>query len=191
VAARANGHKLLAFRCTRCGNCCKDPLLPLTDADLSRIVERTGDDPREVVRWVDRDGIDMDDEPEGFVRLRQGKRVMVLRHQNGACRYLGDDGRCSIYASRPLGCRIFPFDPSFSRDGKLRRLTLIDAGECKYELDGHNDVDALQALHERYEAQSASYHERIAEWNRLQAGRRRRGQVAQSAREFLEFLGVL
>jgi hypothetical protein len=62
------GQKFLKFRCTGCGNCCKDPLLPLTDQDVVRITQRTGDDPRDFVRWVDRDGIDMDDEPEAFAR---------------------------------------------------------------------------------------------------------------------------
>ncbi len=28
--------------------------------------------------------------------LRQGKRVMVLRHAGGGCRYLGVDDRCTI-----------------------------------------------------------------------------------------------
>src|SRR5262245_64037565 len=129
------GKRLLKFRCTGCGNCCRDPLLPLTDRDLARIVERTGHSPSELVRFVSRSEIDMDDEPEAFVRLRQGKRVMVLGHRRGACRFLATDGRCNIYAFRPLGCRVFPFDPKFSERGALKRLRLIQATECHYELD--------------------------------------------------------
>ena len=68
----------------------------------------------------------MDDEPEAFASLRQGKRVMVLRHENGGCRYLGDDNRCTIYTSRPLGCRVYPFDPEFTSKGKLRRLKIVE-----------------------------------------------------------------
>jgi Fe-S-cluster containining protein len=183
-------HELLKFRCTGCGNCCKDPLLPLTDADVRRIVERTGDPASEVVRFIDRNAIDMDDEPESFARLRQGRRVMVLRHQAGGCRYLGEDDRCTIYGARPLGCRIFPFDPSFDRKGKLKRLKLIQATDCLYELDGHNDVDSIQALHQRYEAATHAYQERVAEWNRAQRARQRAGRRAQTSREFLGFLGL-
>ncbi len=40
---------------------------------------------------------------------------MILRHQGGGCRYLGEDLRCTIYEARPLGCRIFPFDPRFEQ----------------------------------------------------------------------------
>jgi Fe-S-cluster containining protein len=182
---------LLRFRCTGCGNCCKDPLLPLTDADMRRISEFTGDRVEEFVRWVDRRGIDMDDEPEGFVMLRQGKRVPVLRHTRGSCHYLGKDDRCTIYKGRPLGCRIFPFDPTFGKkDRKLRHLKLIQATDCKYELDGKNDVDELRSLHERYESATTAFQDRILEWNRAQTARKRQGNAAQTARQFLQFLGL-
>lgn len=187
----ATGFKYLRFRCTGCGNCCKDPLLPLTDRDLRRIARRTGHAPRDVVRWVDRQGIDMDDEPEAFVMLRQGKRVMTLKHERGRCMYLGADDRCTIYGTRPLGCRVFPFDPTFGkRDGRLRRLTLIQATECLYELDGHNDPDKLRDLHERHESETATYYAKVAEWNRAQRARRRAGRAVQTAAEFLAHLGL-
>jgi Fe-S-cluster containining protein len=187
----ATGERFLKFRCTGCGNCCKDPLLPLTDQDVVRIRERTGDDPSDFVRWVDRNGIDMDDEPEAFVRLRQGKRVMVMRQGAGGCHYLGADDRCSIYASRPLGCRIFPFDPSYTKQGKLHRLKLIQATDCQYELDGKNDPGEIQVLHQRHESTTARYQARVAEWNQEQTRRLRRGKSARTGRDFLEFLGVL
>ena len=183
--------KWLSFRCTGCGNCCKEPLLPLTDFDVKRIAARTGDEPKDFVKWVDRHGIDMDDEPEGFVMLRQGKRVMTLRHEQGGCRYLDEKDRCSIYTARPVGCRIFPFDPTFGkRDGKLRRLTLIQAADCKYAMDGENDVGEIKKLHEQHEETTNAFHERIAEWNREQMRRKRGGKAAQTAREFFQFLGV-
>jgi Fe-S-cluster containining protein len=183
------GLEYLKFRCTGCGNCCKTPLLPLTDRDLERIVDRTGDKASDVVVWIDKDGIEMDDEPEAFVMLTQGKRVMVLRHQRGRCRYLGDDNRCTIYQSRPLGCRVYPFDPTFSKKGSLRRLAIVQATECPYELDGDNDVDTMRDLHERYDAAHQAFNERIADWNRLQKRRRQQGKGAQTGRQFLQYLG--
>lgn len=186
-----NGHSYLGFRCTECGNCCKDPILPLTDVDVKRIMAGTGDSPDDIIKWVDRNAIDMDDEPEAFVMLRQGKRVMTMRQGRGGCRYLGADDRCNIYSIRPLGCRAFPFDPTFKRDGTLRRLKLIQATDCRYELDGHNDVDEMRQLHERYDAATNDYQDRVAEWNRAQRRRRRQGKAAQTAREFLEFIGIV
>jgi Fe-S-cluster containining protein len=164
--------------------------LPLTDGDVRRIAARTGDQPSEFIVWVDRHGIDMDDEPEAFAMLRQGKRVMVLRHQRGGCRYLGEDNRCTIYESRPLGCRVYPFDPTFKEDGKLRRLKIIKATECPHELDGENDVKELRSLDDQYQAAHRDFNEKIAEWNRQQTRRKRSGKAAQTARAFLEFLGL-
>ncbi len=184
------GLRYLAFRCTGCGNCCKDPLLPLTDTDIRRIVAHTRDAARDMIRWVDRWGIDMDDEPEAFVILRQGRRVMTLKHEHGKCRYLGDDDRCTIYAERPTGCRMFPFDATFGkRDGKLRRLKLIQATECLYELDGDNDPEDIRRAGDRHEEAQVAYHARVAEWNKAQRRRRRAGKSAQTAREFLAYLG--
>jgi len=186
----ASREDLLKFRCTGCGNCCKEPLLPLTDADIVRISQRTGDRPEDFVRFVDGDAIDLDDEPEAFALLRQGKRVMILRHQGGGCRYLGADLRCTIYRARPLGCRIFPFDPTWDRKGGLRRLRLIEAADCKYELDGDNDVEEMRELHQRHEAATTAYQQKVADWNLLQQRRKRAGKKPQTARQFLTYLGI-
>jgi Fe-S-cluster containining protein len=184
------GEKYLKFRCTQCGNCCKDPLLPLTDLDIRRITRHTGEATRDLVRWVDRNGIDMDDEPEAFVMLRQGKRVMVLRHEGGGCRYLGSDDRCTIYGHRPLGCRVFPFDPTFSDSGKLRRLKLIDATDCKYELDGQNDLDKIRDLQQTHAAATRAYQAKVASWNASQKERKKLGRRPQTAADFFLFLGL-
>jgi Fe-S-cluster containining protein len=157
---------------------------------VRRITEHTGDRAPDVVRFIDRNGIDMDDEPEAFAMLRQGRRVMVLRHSGGGCMYLDAEARCSIYGARPLGCRIFPFDPTYDKSGTLKRLKLIQATECTYELDGKNDPDALRRLHERYDEATRRYHEKVAEWNQLQTRRKRAGRRAQTSREFLSFLGL-
>ncbi|WP_394840657.1 YkgJ family cysteine cluster protein [Pendulispora brunnea] len=184
------GARYLNFRCTGCGNCCKDPLLPLTQDDILRIIERTGDSPGHIAQVVDKHAIHMDDEPEAFAMLRQGKRVLVLRHEKGRCIYLGDDNRCTIYTSRPLGCRIYPLDPDFNKEKKLRRLTLVKATECPYEMDGSVDVEPLYDLQQRYWKQHEDYNTKVAEWNRVQRRRRREGRAAQTAREFFTFLGL-
>ncbi|MBN1612144.1 MAG: YkgJ family cysteine cluster protein [Polyangiaceae bacterium] len=180
----------LKFRCTGCGACCREPLLPLTDDDVARISQRTGEPAQQIVRWVDRDGIDLDDEPEAFVRLRQGKRVMVMRQAHGRCRYLGADERCSIYTSRPLGCRVFPLSPTFTVSGKLSRLGLIRITDCPYELDGNLGAATLRSLYALYDGKRTEYHQKVAHWNRLQLGRRRQGSPAQAASVFLQFLGL-
>lgn len=179
---------LLSFRCTRCGNCCRDPLLPVTKSDLQRIVRRTNFDPRDVLRWVSRDDIDFD-EQESFVELRQGPRLMVLRHRRTGCLFLGPDLKCTIYSSRPLGCRAFPFDPDFDRRGNLKRLRLIQATECPYTLDGHNRVDDIRRLDWRYGKELADYHAQVEAFNLAQHQRRRQGESLLNSSDFLVFLG--
>jgi len=180
---------LLKFRCTGCGNCCRDPLLPVTDADLHRIVEHTGLPANELVKWIDRHGIDLAGEPESFVMLRAGRRVMVLRHSHGQCRFLGADNRCTIYEARPQGCRIFPFDPDFNRKGEMVRLRMIEATECPYEKDGKNSKIEIRALHRLTESELESYRLKVVDWNRVQRARLRRGQAAATTQEYLEYLG--
>ena len=182
-------HKLLSFRCTGCGNCCRDPLLPLTDADLRRILDETGLTPQRVVKWVTSREIDLAPGSENFVSLRTGSKVMVLRHTRGHCRFLGSDNRCTIYSIRPLGCRIFPFDPDFGRNDRLVRLRMIDATDCPYDSDGKNDVRELLRLHRATESELGSYHARVAAWNREQKQRKRRGQSPSPAAAFLRYLG--
>lgn len=184
-----SSRRWLRFRCTGCGSCCREPLLPLTDGDLRRIVRATGDDPRDVVAWVTPEQIAMDDEPEAFVRLRGGPRVMVMRQGRTGCRFLGPDQRCRIYASRPQGCRVFPFDADFDRSGALRRLRLIQGADCRYALDGHNDPAAIRRRQECYGEATHRYHARVARWNAGQAVRRDAGRAPGSGPEFLRFLG--
>ncbi len=180
---------LLNFRCTGCGNCCRDPLLPLTDADLRRIVDNSRIAPADVIKWVSCRQIDLTSDSENFVSLHAGRRVMVLRHQRGGCRFLGSDNRCTIYSFRPLGCRIFPFDPDFNRNGKLVRLRMIDATDCPYEKDGTNGVRDLRRLAQDTERELAEYCVRVAAWNRLQTRRRRQGKAPAHASEYLRYLG--
>jgi Fe-S-cluster containining protein len=158
---------------------------------LARLATATESDPLTLVKFVRHSEIDMDHEPEGFVLLKQGRRVMVLKHVRGGCMYLDKENRCTVYEHRPLGCRVFPLDPTFSKSGKLVRLTLIEASECPYELDGKQSINEMQSLNSRYDAATELYHAKIASWNRLQRRRKRQGHRLQGARQFLNFLGAV
>ena len=100
----------LAFRCTGCGNCCRNLRVALTAADLSRLSAATGQPATALVEWLAPEAVDMTGEPSSFVELGEGRRLMVLAQQAGACVLLGPDDRCRAYDARPLDCRAFPFD---------------------------------------------------------------------------------
>lgn len=165
--------------------------MPLTCADLRRLVDASGQSAAEIVTWLEPDAVDMTGEPGSMVLLELASRraLMTLAHRDSACRFLGADERCSVYGARPASCRLYPFEPSFGRRGGLRRLRLLPGTACDYARDGHNDPHALRIADEQRWAEHRSYLTQIAIWNRSQRHRARLGHVLRGTSEFLEFLG--
>jgi len=94
-----------AFRCLRCGACCRSlyPLILLSDIELWvregawHILEAV------VVRGA-----------EGSLRRLGVEKCFTFRRRGGSC-YFYRGGLCSIYELRPMVCRLFPF--SYAGDG--------------------------------------------------------------------------
>jgi len=187
----ASGLGHLRFRCTGCGNCCRDLRVPLTHADLRRLVDATGRPPSQIVAWLPTREVDLIGEPGSLVLLdhEAGHALMTLAQQDGACIFLGSDERCVAYSARPGNCRLYPFTASFGPRGGLRRLRLLGGTDCDYARDGHNDAHALRAADQLRWAEHRSYLAQVSRWNRLQRHRSLLGRRLQSAREFLAFLG--
>ena len=187
----ASGLGHLAFRCTGCGNCCRDLRVPLTQADLGRLVAATGEPAASCVDFIPSAVVDLTGEPGSLVLLdhEAGHVLMALAQRAAACRFLGEDQRCGVYGARPASCRLFPFNPSFGRRGGLRRLRLLSGTECDYARDGDNDPHALREADVQRWAEHRSYLAQVDVWNRFQRHRSRIGHRLHSAREFLGFLG--
>ena len=175
----------LAFRCTGCGNCCRNLRVAVTAADVARLSNATGRAPSDLVDWLAPDAVDMTGEPSSFVELGEGRRLMVLAQRDGACRLLTSDDRCSAYEARPLDCRAFPFD--FAAPATHQRLQLLPLEGCDYAEDGQQDAAALQALDDQRWLALREYQARVADWNRLARQRRRLGHRVGSADAFLHF----
>jgi len=187
----ASGLGHLHFRCTSCGNCCRELRVPLTHADLRRLVDGSGLAANEVVEFMPSEAVDLTGEPGSLVLLDHsaGHALMALAQRAGACRFLAEDERCTVYAARPASCRLFPFNPSFGRRGGLRRLRLLGGANCDGAQDGENHPHALREADRVRWAEHQSFLEQIARWNRLQRHRARIGHRLHSAAEFLVFLG--
>lgn len=84
-----------------CAACCYETEMPLTDEDIARLValEHARDD---FVTWSD------DGTAQLKVREEAGKPCFFLR-----------EGKCSVYAERPAGCRIYPM--VLNENGRLAR----------------------------------------------------------------------
>jgi Fe-S-cluster containining protein len=178
----------LDFRCTSCGNCCRNLRVAVTSRDVARLATATGAAPDALVSWLAPDAVDMTGEPESFVELSEGRRLMVLRQHDGACRLLGADNRCGAYTARPQDCRAFPFDfdEPAHRPGP-RRLTLLSLDGCEYALDGNNDSATLDAEDRIRWSELRDYQALVARWNRRARHRRRLHYPVGDAATFLRF----
>lgn len=174
--------KYLKFRCTGCGNCCRDTVVCLTDEDVRRIVDATGKSPMEFVRFFTEDEVQMAKKDPLWVRFDRGKGVMALRWHRGHCVFLDEQNLCTIYDHRPVTCHDHPFNVTLSDTGAVERITLSRVVPCPHEWDGHVHRRSLRAIQTWNERQQESYGRKIREWNRRRTGRRTRP-------EFLRFLG--
>jgi len=188
----ASGLGHLRFRCTGCGNCCRDLRVPLTQADVRRLVDATGREATQIVAWLQTNEVDLIGEPGSLVLLDHdgGHALMVLAQEGGACIFLGSDDRCGVYPARPGNCRLYPFAASFGRRGGIRRLRLLSGTQCDHERDGDTDPHALRVADERRWAEHRSYLQQIRRWNRSQRHRSLLGRRLGRAEDFLAFLGL-
>jgi Fe-S-cluster containining protein len=57
---------------------------------------------------------------------RSGRRSLPVAREDQVCPMLGHDGRCRVYASRPLGCRTFFCERVSGPGGKRARLPRVE-----------------------------------------------------------------
>ena len=77
------------MRCLRCGVCCKETEMLLTNADIKRL-ERKG-------------------YKRGFFAQFDAAGYVKLRNRRGYCVfYDAETKRCRVYRERPSGCRLYP-----------------------------------------------------------------------------------
>ena len=186
------GAEHLRFHCTGCGFCCRSLRVAITHRDLARLVAALGDSAAGLVEFVAPDAVDMTGEPETFVELGAGRRLMVLAQHDGACKLLGAGDRCSAYEARPDDCRQFPFDLEATPEGDGLALSLLPLEGCVYERSTTMDLDSrardVVAGDARRFRSLAEYQALVARWNRLAARRRRFGHRVGDAGDFLAYL---
>ena len=180
---RPRWERLLKFRCTGCGNCCKQTYICVTDTDVRRLMDGTGRRAEEIVRFAREDEINLGKHHPWWVRFATRRGVMVLRWKRGRCTFLEADNRCGVYAHRPLVCRLHPINVTLANDdsGAVEKLSLSRTTPCPKEWDGHQTRRDLGLLERLLWRESNAYIPQVEAWNAGRAGRR-------SVTEFLNFV---
>lgn len=78
--------------CTKCANCCKVMQPSVDGGDIRRLAKRLKMTPKEF-------------EAEYVEPGEMGEK----QFKNAPCRFLGDDGACTVYEDRPKACQDFPY----------------------------------------------------------------------------------
>ncbi|MEX2173135.1 MAG: YkgJ family cysteine cluster protein [Pirellulaceae bacterium] len=105
------------FLCIRCARhmktCCQTTEIFVTRGDVARIAEHSGQgDFFEFRRPVNPDYADQDDDPAWRDNVFQadGSRRVLKKQAAGDCTFLGSAGCTLPLETRPLICRIYPYD---------------------------------------------------------------------------------
>jgi Fe-S-cluster containining protein len=182
TTAQLRGREYLNFSCTGCGNCCRDTIVLITDADVRRIMEGTGKPAREIVRFFS--NVEMPQRDSLWIRFGGARRAaMALRWENRHCAFLGDDNRCQIYEHRPVTCRSHPFELKLSDTGALIKLGISGVAKCPHEWEGSHSIRSLKATEKWNTDQVEAFEAKVKAWNRRRSGKR-------TGDEFLRFCAL-
>ena len=156
---------LLNFRCTCCGQCCREPIVLVTDEDVKRVMKHTGQPASKVAAFYPPDEIEWSLDNRGWIQLNSGPSIMGLVRTEEGCQYLQEDDRCGIYEHRPVTCRRYPFDVEFDSNEELSLLSISPSVECPYELDGRNTRAQIKALVDWEDEEERPYFDLVDKWN--------------------------
>lgn len=181
------GEKYLKFRCTDCGNCCSDTIVPITGQDVQRLMAGEKLPSNKILEFYKSDEFDDGGEGLHFAELDEGRRVMGLQkrfdkeNERDACKFFKNN-RCSVYESRPVTCRVWPFTLRFDDRGHISSLAINDTLHCPYEMDGDNKPSKVAGDWKWDDRQDEVWEKAVTTWNEKHAGGTRK--------EFLKYLGI-
>jgi Fe-S-cluster containining protein len=174
---RSAWERLLTFRCTGCGNCCKGTYICITDEDARRLAAGMRRPIASFARFAREEDVALAKRHGWWVRFARRRGVMVLKWRRGRCVFLDRDDRCTAYAHRPLVCRLHPFDVTLTGEdrGGIATLSMNRVTACPHEWDGHETKRHLGLLERLLWRESGRYIAKIERWNRRRTWRTPRG----------------
>jgi len=124
------GPETPAFRCLSSDcpvNCCRPFTVALDAEDLARFTRVSGLPVEAIVECAD-----------GLPVVLPLTEPYVLARHDGACKFLGPDGRCKQYDARPSACRLYPYQVLLVDEG-AGRITSPSPGRVQAALAAIDD----------------------------------------------------
>lgn len=174
--------KFKVIHCGRCGTCCSEPVVPVTDSDVLRICKATGKKASDFVRFYSDEEMNYDPESGIWIQLDSGKMAMGLKKRSDRCIFLSPTICCRVYQSRPMTCRTFPYMIDFDENGDPEKVHMNRIVDCKSMRKGLSYLDA-EVSNVRIEInEDDAYYAKIAIWNKR--------PKAGTGKDFIKFLGL-
>ncbi len=128
----------MKFKCERCACCCNDPntIVTVTHHDIRRITKFLNIMPQQALGFLAFYCFEDIVTAARFIasppiHTIKGEAFLgLLKEKDGKCIFLNDRDKCSIYPSRPMTCRAFPFTFNV-KDGWLCWGVAKKAKYCK------------------------------------------------------------
>jgi Fe-S-cluster containining protein len=175
--------RYLKVKCSRCGDCCRIPIVPVTHRDVARLVRHTGLPVSALVRFCPSSEMEYDTGSGLWIKFKTVKRAMVLRKRQERCIFQTPERACSVYEARPQTCRTFPY--SIDIDGrKVTGITLNRVMDCNAIRcpKGCIDIHAVIADVRKENREDGEYHRIVERWNLSHSD--------GTAKDFLKFAGL-
>jgi Fe-S-cluster containining protein len=143
------GKNAVQFACHHCNHCCTEVICLPTPYDVIRIVRETGRDPLDFLEFLEPPEVeDVRQNDPTWLKVGGKRYLMALKRDISGCFFLNKQTRfCSIYNSRPLLCRLYPFKLLETRDGQFKGFSLHKDVGCPRHRDG---VVATKPLYDIY-----------------------------------------
>ncbi len=162
------GEDFIQFKCHHCNHCCTDVVCLPTPWDVRRITKMTGKDPFDFIEFLTPSEVeDVEEDDPTWLDVDGGRYIMALqRDEKTGCTFLNNETKlCSIYETRPILCRLYPFKVRETKSGKYRGFILHSNVGCPKYQDGQVPTKPLHDLYIQDDLNQEDYCELVEAFN--------------------------
>jgi len=169
------GRYRVRFKCHHCGHCCKDVVCLPTPWDVIRIVEATLQNPRDFLEFLTPGEIsEVEEDDPTWLECNGERYIMALRRDDDGCHFIDPGTRkCTVYPSRPILCRLYPFRLLEDKNGAFKGFSLHKDVGCPRHRDGIAETTPLHDLYLEDCTHHEAYNHLVEVFNRRKNPKKR------------------